>query len=103
MLTLSPNYHCYFLNYAQSKSACVRIKTLTAVGLITAVPTVGNTVAPGVLLQDAGAAAALVSDCRAGRFYRGGKKKKQAYSITVEGSKGIHLSIHPSIKSEGDG
>lgn len=58
----------------QSKSACVRIKTLTAVGLITAVPTVGNTVAPGVLLQDAGAAAALVSDCRAGRFYREKKK-----------------------------
>lgn len=25
-----------------------------------------------------------------------GEKKKQAYSITVEGSKGIHLSIHPS-------
>lgn len=41
---------------------------LTTAGLVTAVLTVINTIAPSILLQNAGAAVALVSDCRAGCF-----------------------------------
>lgn len=41
---------------------------LTTVGLITAILTVIESVTLCVLFQDAGAAFALISDCRAGRF-----------------------------------
>ena len=45
---------------------CVRaVQALTAVLLVAPVLAVWNTVAPGVLLQDAGTAAALVGDPRA--------------------------------------
>lgn len=42
---------------------------LTTVGLITAILTVIESVTLCVLFQDAGAAFALISDCRAGRFW----------------------------------
>lgn len=43
---------------------------LTTVSLITAVPAVPNAVTLCVLFQDAGTTFALISDCRAGRFWQ---------------------------------